>query len=215
MEHKESLATRIIQIEWHMFRETPGIGGPAPCQQDREAFEVARLSQILSWPEAVQASYIADLEKAEQQGRNLVTEKYARMMKTTAPAEYDRIEHLLPPLEPGIAALIDEIAAIVLEWGTELTAKYPQLMKRGRPLRSADGTPSATSIETYLRGELATYSRQTLELYLADLLRQKSENRNGAATILDSTVQRHGYRSLADAEQKLEALARKSGRSDL
>ncbi|MDD2336728.1 MAG: DUF4125 family protein [Geobacteraceae bacterium] len=205
MDRRESLTSRIVAMEWEMFRNAPSIGGPAPCQLDQATFEVARASQTMSWSEAALESYLDDLQKAEKQGRNLVTEKYARMMKSTSPVDYARIEHLLPAVDPECLALIDKITDIVLAWGKELSVKYPGLMKRARPLYGTDAAPSDTSIETYFRGELATYSLRTLELYLENNLRQQSEKMNGAEIVLDCTVKRYGYNSLAEAEQKIKA----------
>lgn len=205
MKRRESLAALIVEKEWEMFRNAPSIGGPAPCQQDQTTFELSRFCQAMSWSEATLESYLNDLVKAEEQGRNLVTEKYAHMMKSTAPDDYARIEHLLPAVAPESLALIDKIADIVMVWSKELTVKYPCLMQRGRPLSSSDAAPSETSLETYLRGELATYSRRTLELYSENILQQQSENLNGAEIVLECTVKRYGYNSLADAEKKLEA----------
>lgn len=205
MKGKESLASRIVEKEWEMFRKAPSIGGPAPCQQDRSTFEMVRFSQAMSWSDACLESYLDDLVKAAGQGRNLVTEKYAHMMKTTSPDDYARIEHLLPAVDPGNLPLIDKIADIVLAWSRELSVKYPCLMQRGRPLSSSDAAPSETSLETYLRGELATYSRRTLELYWENILRQQSENVNGAEIILEYSVKGYGYKSLTDAEMHLRA----------
>ncbi len=205
MNRTESLASRIVEMEWEMFRKAPSIGGPAPCQQDQTSFEVARFCQAMSWSEAALASYLDDLVKAEEQGRNLVAEKYAHMMKATSPGDYARVEHLLTAVDPESLALIDEIADIVLAWGKELTVKYPCLMQRGRPLYRLDAAPSETSLETYLRGELTTYSLRTLALYHENILRQQSENMNGAEVVLDCTVKRYGYNSLADAEKQLKA----------
>lgn len=205
MNIKENLASRIVELEWEMFRNTRNIGGPASCQQDPEAFELARSCQTMAWSVPVMESYIDDLIKAAEKGRNLVTEKYARMMKITSPDEYARLKHLLPRLDPTTMPLVDRIVAIVIVWGEELSGKYPHVMKRSRPLLGTDGASSATSIETYLRGELATYSPRTLELYLELILSQKAEGINGAETVLGFTVKRHGYITLADAEQKLKA----------
>jgi hypothetical protein len=204
MNRTERLASSIVEMEWEMFRKAPSIGGPALCQQDQATFELSRFCQAMSWSEAALERYLDDLVKAEEQGRNLVAEKYAHMMKATSPDDYARIEHLLPVVDPESLALIDKIADIVLAWGKELTVKYPCLMQRGRPLFRSEAAPSETSLETYFRGELATYSQRTLELYLENILRQQSENLNGAEIVLECTVKRYGYNSLADAEQKLE-----------
>ena len=93
---KEEIIAKIIAIEWKMFQDVPNIGGTAPCQEERQTFEIMRLSQAASWSEEALASYLDDLTEALKQERNLMTEKYARMMESTSPAEYARIEHLVP-----------------------------------------------------------------------------------------------------------------------
>lgn len=82
-------------------------------------------------------------------------------------------------MEPEVFPLIDKIAKIVLEWEEELSKKFRHIKKGGgRPLYSSEDSPFVTSVETYLRGELATYSKRTLELYYENLLNQKTENIN-------------------------------------
>jgi hypothetical protein len=154
----------------------PISGGRASCKDDYKTFEVNRSSQVMSWSEATLDSYLGDLTKAERNGRNLLTEKYARMMQPTSPSEYDAIKHLIPPLDAEIPALIDKIVQIVLEWEETLFKRYPNILGKGRPLHSLEDTPFVTSFETYLRGELATYTLKALRLYYENVLRQKSEN---------------------------------------
>ncbi|MFC1941204.1 DUF4125 family protein [Chloroflexota bacterium] len=166
-----------------------------------------RTSQGMSWSEAALESYLGDLEEAEKNGRNLLSEKYARMMEATSPLEYANIEHLLPPLDPEVPPLIDKIVGIVLEWEEELLPKYPFLLKRGRPIYSSQDSPHGVSLETYLRGELATYSKKTLELYYENLLTQKSENINGPEIVLDHQTKQYGYSSLEEANNKLKLKA--------
>ena len=79
---KEEIIAKIIVIEWKMFQDVPNIGGTAPCQEERQTFEIMRLSQAASWSEAALESYLDDLTEAQKQERNLMTEKYARMMET-------------------------------------------------------------------------------------------------------------------------------------
>jgi hypothetical protein len=207
MARKEDLIAKIVEIEWKMFHNVPNIGGTAACQEDIKTFEIMRFSQAMSWPEAALESYIDDLTEAEKNGRNLLTEKYARMMKSTSPLEYAQIEHLLPPLDPEVPPMIDKSVKIVLSWEEELAEKYPYLLARGRPIHSSDDTPSVTSIETYLRGELATYSPRTLELYYENVLKQKSENINGSEVTLANTMKRYGFNSLTEANEKLKTRA--------
>lgn len=200
---KVDLIARIVAIEWMMFQNVANIGGRAACQDDPETFFIMRSSQAMAWSEAALASYLEDLLEAEEKGRNLLTEKYARMMEFTAPLEYARIQHHLPPLDQDTLLLIDEIAKISLEWDEEIRAKFPYISKRGRPAACSDDTPFITSIETYLRGELATFSPKTLALYYQNVLEQKAENINGAQIVLTSMMQRYGFNSLAEANEAM------------
>jgi hypothetical protein len=205
MRVKDDLIAKIVKAEWKMFAEVPNIGGKAACQEDYRTFEINRHSQAMSWSEATLTSYLRDLIEAEKNGRNLLTEKYGRMMQSTSPSEYIAIKHLLPELDAETIALVDKIVDILLEWEEILMKKYPYLIKKGRPLRSSEDTPYVTSVETYLRGELSTYSLETLKLYYANVLKQKSENINGAEVTLSYTVKRYGYNSLEEANGKLKA----------
>jgi len=202
---KEALIAKIIDLEWNMFQKVSNIGGKASCQENPETFKIMRYSQAISWAEDALESYLTDLSEAQKNKRNLLTEKYARMMKSTSPWEYyDRIEHWLPTLEPETLQLIDNIVKIVLEWEKELAAKYPNLVERGRPIHSTDDSQFVTSIETYLRGELATYSLTTLELFYKNVLKQKSENINGSEITLNSMVKQYGFNSLKEANEKIK-----------
>jgi hypothetical protein len=207
MAKKEDLIAKIVGIEWEKFEKVPNIGGKAPCQEDRKTFEINRSCQFISWSEAALESYLGDLIEAENNGRNLLTEKYARMMKSTSALEYINLDNFIPTLKPEALLLIDKIVAIVLEWEQEISQKYPYILKRGRPIYSSDDTPFSTSIETYLRGELATYSLKTLELYYENVLKQKSGNINGSEIILSDMMKRYGFNSLEEANERLSAYA--------
>lgn len=208
MARKEDLIAAIVQAEWRMFEAVPNISGTASCQTDPKTFEIMRSSQAMSWSEATLESYLRDLADAEVSGRNLLTEKYGRMMQSTAPSEYAAIEHLLPALDPELSPLIDEIVAVVLQWETELSVRFPHVLERGRPIHASGDGPLVTSLETYLRGELATYSRRTLELYLENVRQQAAEQVNGSEVTLSHTMQRYGFESLAAANQRLAARRR-------
>ena len=95
----QQVMQEILDMEWEMFHSVQGIDGPAACQQDRETFETMRSSQILAWNEEIAESYLDDLTRAIAAGRNLMTEKYARMMEYTSPCEFRRIGPSLPLLD--------------------------------------------------------------------------------------------------------------------
>jgi len=203
MSNKEDLIASIVKAEWEMFQAVPNAGGPAGCQQDHETFEIMRSSQAVSWSDAALESYLDDLVAAQRSGRNLLTEKYARMMESTSPAEYRAIEPLLPPLDAATLQLIDAIVEIVLGWETDLSARFPHVIQRGRPIRATEDRPGVTSVETYLRGELATYSSRTLTLYLENVRAQTKEGVNGSELTLSHTMKRYGFESLAAADRRL------------
>lgn len=202
MKEKKDLINRIVELEFESFKNVRNIGGKAGCQEDEETFKIMRTSQFVSWSDKTLGTYLKDLLEAKAKGRNLLTEKYARMMKSTLPSEYARIEHLLPGLDPEVTHLIERIISIELAWQEEILKKFPNVISRGRPLYSSQDNKFVTSFETYLRCELATYSKRTLELYYENRASQSSQNINGAKITLEYTVKQYGYQSLDDANKK-------------
>jgi hypothetical protein len=202
---REDVINSIIEAEWKMFQEVPNMGGRAACQDDLETFRVMRAGQSAGWSDAMLESYLDDLNEAKKSERNLLTEKYARMMSSTSPLEYAQIEHLLPPVDPEASHLIERIVRIVLEWEEELLEKYPYIINRGRPLFSTEDSITVTSMETYLKGELSTYSMRTLELYLDHIQKEQSENVNGSAVTLLYMIKQYGYDSLEEANEKIKS----------
>ncbi len=153
---KEQIISKIMEIEWLMFTSVRNRGGRASCQEDPETFRLIRTSTFNTWSEATLESYLDDLTRAKEAGRNLMTEKYARM------------EGMGRPLDSEVNALIEKIVEYEIGWAEELTEKYPDA-KLARPIYSSQDSHYIVSSETYSRGELATYSRKTLELYLNDI----------------------------------------------
>ena len=204
MRVKEELIAKIVATEWTMFQNVTNVGGRAACQDDFKTFNIMRSCQASAWSEAALASYLEDLTEAQEIGRNLLTEKYARMMEFTAPSEYALIQNQLPPVEQEAQLLIDRITKIHLAWEEEIRANYPYIRRRGRPASASDDTYYLTSIETYLRGELATYSTRTLALYYQNALEQKAANVNGAQIVLAATIQQYGFHSLAAANEAMK-----------
>ncbi len=165
MDKKQALISKIMEMEWAMFTSVRNRGGRASCQEDPGTFKVIRTSTFMTWPEATLESYFGDLVRAKEAGRNLMTEKYARM------------EGLLAPLDSELLELIDKIVKQECSWAEALMVKYPDA-KMTRPIYSSQDTAFVVSSETYSRGELATYSKETLELYLQDILELKSRDLN-------------------------------------
>lgn len=199
----EEKKERIVEMEWLFFQQVHNEGGRAACQNDAPTFFLMRRSQFAPWPEALVDSYLQDLEDAAGQGRNPLAEKYAWMMEHTAPEAFARLRDQLPPLTENTRADIRAIVAIHLQWMADYRAKYPRLSANNRAATSAEDTATDTSFETYLEGELKTYSPRTLHLYLAFMHDLQAQGQNLALLTMETTVKGYGHASLDDAEQRL------------
>ncbi len=194
---------KIIDLEWKQFDKVKNEGGRADCQDDFGTFQVMRKSQYLVWPRELLYSFYNDLLAAESKGWNLIMEKYARMMKSTTPERYAEFEKDLPVLSEDRIVIQEEIIKIQVAWMEEFAAKYPKMAGNARSIRTSEDNAFNTSYETYLRGELGTYSENTFILYgrfIAELL---SEHRNLAHEIMENTAKLYGYSSSESAEERL------------
>ena len=200
-DRREELMKSIVRLEWDEFQHTNNAGGRAACQGNWPVFHQMRLSQFMAWPDDLLASYRDDLERADTAGRNLVTDKYGRMMRSTHPKEYAlNIEPYIPALSADRVAVQERIVAMQVCWAREFRERYPKLGQAMRVLTTAEDTADATSFETYLRGELGTYSDHTLNLYLAFVERLAGEQRNLTEETITNTVRLGGFRDLMEAE---------------
>jgi len=175
---REELLKSIIEIELDMF-ERVRTAEPSLCKDKPETFKVMRgMTHSVLSTETLE-SYLKDLHKAKAEGRNLLTEKYARM------------DNRIPPLKTN--PIIDDIVEIEARWMKELSGRYPHTFK------------GQASFKIYLSSELETYSDQTLELYFEDLSKAEKEGRNLAEERYTMLFQQIGYSSIAEAEKKARA----------
>jgi hypothetical protein len=173
---REELLNKIIEIEFRMFEQVR-TSEPSLCKDRPETFRAMRgMGHSVLSTKTLQ-SYLEDLQKAKAEGRNLLTEKYARM------------DNRIPPLKTN--RLIDEIVKIESQWMRELSQKYPQSFKGG-----------SGGFELYLSSELETYSDETLKLYFGDVSRAEKEGRNLAKEGYTKLFQQIGYSSIDDMERK-------------
>ncbi|KFF30711.1 DUF4125 family protein [Bifidobacterium bombi] len=198
---EDKLMQSVIRLEWEQFQRTDNEGGRAACQGDWPTFLQMRSSQFLTWPQQLLESYRDDLDAAEHSDRNLVTEKYARMMASTAPEKYARdIEPFIPRLSEQRLAAQEEVIMQQVRWANAFRMHYPRLGSKMRALTTQEDTARSTSFETYLRGELGTYGDRTFLLYRRFVLRMASAERNLTEETVLNTVRIEGYASLAEAE---------------
>lgn len=205
---KAARIAAIVDEEWRQFQQVQNEGGRASCQDDRDTFVLMRTSQFTPWNEEVLASYQQDLNRAGEQGWNLLTEKYARMMEHTAPQQYARLADRLPKRSAERLQLQELLISIMMRWTREVERRCPHLMGRGRNLSSEQDGPWNVSSETYLRGELGTYSDETLRLYAQMVLELLSQGKNLVEQNMTCMARGYGYQGLEDAENACAAQAR-------
>lgn len=198
----QNLAEEITKLEWQQFQLTQNEGGRANCQEDWQTFHIMRMSQFLTWPLNLQESYKKDLERADSNGRNLITEKYARMMESTAPEIFERTikPYIKPILEPRKSDQ-EHIILTQVKWADDFRNRYTHLGLAMRVLKTSEDTEENTSFETYLRGELSTYSAETFAKYKAFIEDLTAKNLNLTQMIITNTVRMYGYDSLEAADK--------------
>lgn len=200
---KEELVSKILKLEWEAFDKVENEGGRASCQNDFMTFKIMRQSQYMEWNEELLESFIYDFEEANKRGWNLITEKYGRMEISTAPKEYEKLKAFLPRHSESQDKIIEQIVAIQVGMMEEVANKFPKFAGGARTIHTSEDTEFNTSYETYLRGELGTYSEQTLGLYgrfIADIAKAGD---NLAYRIMNNTAKLYGYKSIEDCESKM------------
>lgn len=203
LEGKEiDIINRVIEEEWNQFDQVKNEGGRADCQDNFETFQIMRKSQYRTWTKEMLESYLDDLQSAGNRGWNLIMEKYARMMKSTNPGRYAELESQLPVICEKRSKIQEEVIRIQVSWMEECAARYPKLAGNMRSVRTKEDNQWNTSYETYLRGEISTYSERTFVLYTNFIIEHLKADCNLAMEILQHTVNLYGYDSLDDAERK-------------
>ena len=127
------------------------------------------------------------------------------MMESTAPEKYEEIKGHFPELTEEKKSIIEQICGMQVGWMEEFAGEYPALADNSRSIHTTEDNPFNTSYETYLRGELGTYSDKMLELYGRYIVDYARNNRNLAYDIMLNNVKMYGYGSLEEAEQKTKS----------
>ena len=190
----KDLTDEIIKIEFDMFDKVNNEGGRASCQDDFKTFEIMRGSQFDAWSQEMRESYLNDLKKALEDGRNLVMEKYAYMTGYSYMGEEDDI------IEKE--TLLMKIMSRMHDKTIEMRQKYPNISKHSRPV--ATNTQNGTvGVDQYLLCELMTYSVETLRRYNAYLEELEKDGKSLPLMTLENTMERYGFKDLDEAEAKM------------
>ncbi len=183
---RDEVIEAILKIEKEMFLAVKS-REDSPCRKDIESFFLYRRAQFIPWTIEILQSYLHDLEIASQQGKNLMTLKYARM------------EGRIPILNNN--PLIEKIAEVSRDWQQEIIDKFPFLMRGGRPLEINDSS-DRVSYMVYLKAELETYSDKTLKLLYDLIMIKKDRGINMSEEVYQFLVSQKGYNSITEAEIK-------------
>lgn len=194
-----ALSLSIAKAEFEAFDKVQNEGGRASCQNNWPTFKVMRMSQYMTWTEDMLLQYLYEFKTNFANGRNMIEEKYARMMESTAPLEYAAFADQLPPVSSEKKAIMEQVIGLQVKWMEEFAAKYPNLADDARRIHTSEDLPHDTSYETYLRGELGTYSDRMLEMYGRYIVAHAQEGRNVACEIMENTVHFYGYQDLETA----------------
>jgi hypothetical protein len=178
LKSKNYFLKKIVRIELEMFEDVRTTQ-PSLCQEKPGAFKLMREMNHSALSYDTLKSYLKDLKTAKSKGRNLMTEKYARM------------NNLIPPLKVNV--LIQKIVSIESDWMNALSNRYPL---------SINHKPEHFNI--YLSCELETYSDRTIELYLKDIELAKKNGMSLAKERFNHLIKQLGYSSLEEFESKRE-----------
>ena len=123
------------------------------------------------------------------------------MEASTAPEEYAKIKDSLPAVDDKKKAIVEEIVKIQVGFMEELEDDYPNVVRNARSIHTYEDSAYNTSYETYLRGELLTYSEETLSLYGKYVVEYAKNEKNLAFDIITNTAHLYGYKSLDELEE--------------
>lgn len=202
--NNDMLVDRITELEFEAFDKVKNEGGRASCQNDWNTFSIMRKSQYMTWNRTMLLQYLYDFSTAYRNGRNLITEKYGRMMESTAPEEYEKLKEHFPKIPADKKEIIEQIVSLQVSFMEDFAKEYPTLAGNARSIHSAEDQSYNTSYETYLRGEISTYSDKMLELYGRFLVSWAREGKNPVFATMENSVHLYGYESLDAAESFLK-----------
>ena len=197
---EEDLVNRIVRLEFEAFDKVQNEGGRASCQNNWPTFSVMRKSQYMLWTRQMLRQYLYDFTREYELGHNLITEKYGRMMESTAPDRYKEICQYFPEISETKKAVIEQIVGIQMSMLEEFSKEYPLLAGNARSFHTYEDNPMNTSYETYLRGEISTYSDKMLQLYGGFVVSCAQDSRNIARDTIANTGYLYGYKDLDSFE---------------
>ena len=185
MTQPTQLIERIVTRELAMFLTLPA-HQQRLCHEDPDSFCLHRHARFICWSLRSLASYLEDLDVAQRAGINLMTVKYAHM------------ERLLPRHRD--TTLIDALVMAFCCWEKECLQRYPHFLTHGRAPFADESRSHLSSYETTLRGELESYSLQTLKSLWRDVLRLQQQGTNLSEKTYQYLIRAWGLDSIEQLE---------------
>lgn len=178
-----SALRELVQLEWVHFDTVQGMSGRAACQDDAVGFFVHRVAQYLSFPRESIMAVHDDVVAAGAAGRNVIREKYARMMEATDPVAFARDwSGRLEAPSPVKRCVLDEIEDTLRRM---LDIAESELPATAQHVRGSITQPKLISSIGYYVCEIQSYSLSTLRCLRDGLLRQLGDHVN---PVLDTYV---------------------------
>lgn len=163
---RDEILKQIVINEWKFFTNVNNLGKRAFCQDNSFTFIYARLCYWNIYNDIILTSYLNDLIRAKTDKRNLITEKYAYIMKYSDPKYFDKIKKYLPNISKHKENLVNSIMSIYMDWEEDIRKNKSDLLDNNRDLYDSSKSAANTTIENYFKGELFSYSEKTLSLIL-------------------------------------------------
>jgi len=194
-ETKTDIIDRILDIELGMILSLP-TSWKNFYREHPERFKFSRSAQFIPWSLEALKSYLNDLEGALHDGVNLIS---------------IRIDNVHNPKNTN--PIVDVIVAHQCLWQREVIRKYPAMMNGKRMAGNIGESPFLASFESYLKGELETYSDRTLSLLHRDILDKHAQGINMAEETYRYLIHELGFDSLSEAEKHAGGEGKKATRS--
>ena len=202
-QRKDDLPEMIAALEFDAFDEVKNEGGRASCQDNWSTFSLMRKSQYNCWNKELMVRYATDFMLSMRDAWNPITEKYGRMEESTAPEKWEKIKDSFPEIDEESRAVIEAVVSLQVSWMEEFAKKYPRFASGARVIHTCEDTPEETSYETYLRGEISSYSPEMLKMYAQFVADTAAAGKNLAYMTMNETAKLYGYENVDAAEKKL------------
>jgi hypothetical protein len=181
------LINEIVEYEWNMFTNLKNIGQRAACQDNYTYFKLMRESQYFTWNTNTLASYLNDLKIAKENNYNLLELKYAFMEENIDINLFNSFKDRLPKISEERYKIQEEIIKLQVSHMEEYSISNPIPASNMRNIYSSLDTKESVSYETYLRGEISSYSDNTLYNYGKMLAQYELEHKNYVEVVINYT----------------------------